>query len=459
MLNPEIFRAYDIRGIVDKDIDEEGVVVIGKAFGTYLEGKGTITVGGDIRTTTPKFKEAFIKGITSTGVNVIDVGICSTPALYFSIFHHKSDGGAQITASHNPKEYNGCKLCINEARALFGDEIQEIREIAEKGEFVKGKGKIKNEEIVPAYQAMIKSKIGLNPAKKLKVVIDSGNGCAGVIAPKIIKELGCEVIELFSEPDGNFPNHLADPTRTECMQDLIKAVKENKADMGIGYDGDADRIGLVDEQGNIIWGDTLLGILAKDLLKRAPASKIIFEVKCSMALQEYIQDQGGHPIMWKTGHSFIKAKLKEEQALLAGEMSGHLFFAEDYYGFDDAIYASCKFLEILSNTDMTLSQMAAEIPSYSITPELRIDCPDNVKFEIVKKVKEELKKDYETLDIDGVRATIEDGWVLVRASNTSPKLIVRAEAKTKDKLDDIKGIILKILSEFKEIKDNLEVLK
>lgn len=448
-LNPEIFREYDIRGLVNKEITEEFAETLGKAFGTYIK-KGTVTVGGDVRQSTVSYKKALIKGLLSAGINIIDVGICPTPALYFSIYHFRTDGGIMITASHNPKEYNGFKLCIREAQALYGKEIQKIRAVMERGKFLKGKGSLKKKEIIPDYIEDISSRIRLS--KKIKVVIDAGNGNAGNVAPELLKKIGCDVTCLYCELDGNFPNHIPDPVNIENIKELIRKVKELKADLGVGYDGDCDRIGAVDDKGNVVWGDKLLALFSRELLKEKPKSKIIFEVKCSQALEEDIKAHDGIPIMWKTGHSLIKAKMRKEKALLAGEMSGHMFFADNYYGYDDAIFASCKLIELLSKTNKKFSELLASLPYYYATPEIRINCSDNEKFKIIKKLKEYFKKKFKIIDVDGVRVIFKDGWGLVRASNTQPKIILRFEAKTKPALKEIKSIILNKLMEFPSLR-------
>lgn len=444
-IESEIFREYDIRGIIDKQLTEETFELIGKAFGTFLK-TGTITVGGDVRTTTPKFKEAFITGILSTGINVIDLGIVPTPTLYYSIIKLKTDGGVEITASHNPKEYNGLKLSLKNAVSLYGEQIQKLKTTIDSGNFQEGKGKLKQKDIVSEYIVDIisRTKIG----RKLRVVVDAGNGTASIIVPKLFEKLDIDAELLYCEPDGNFPNHLPDPTKPELLKDLIAKVKENKADLGIGYDGDGDRIGAVDEKGRIIWGDKLLALLSREILKENPGSKIIFEVKCSEALEEDIKKHGGVPLMWKTGHSLIKAKMKKENAAIAGEMSGHIFFSHGYYGFDDALFASLKLIEMVSNQDKSLSEIADSLAEYPITPEIRIDCPDARKFDIVEEAKELLReKAKKIIDIDGVRAVFEDGWGLIRASNTSPKLIVRAEAKSEEALAKINEILSNTLRE------------
>ncbi len=431
-----IFREYDIRGIVDKDLTEDTVEKVGKAYGSIIQGN--VVVGKDIRQSSEKFSKALIKGIRSTGCNVIDIGVSTTPLLYFSIHYYKQAGGVMVTGSHNPIEFNGLKLC-KEVLSIHGEGIQDIRKIIEKKEFKTGKGKLSNKKPLAHYNSYVKKDIKLN--KKLKVVIDAGNGTAGLTAKKLLQDLGCEVIPLYCEPDGKFPNHLPDPTVVEYLQDLVKKVREEKADVGIGYDGDADRIGIVDEKGEIIWGDRLLMLYSKELQARKPGSKIVFDVKCSNLLEEAIKQHGGIPIMWKTGHSLLKSKMHEENAEIAGEMSGHMFFKDRFLGFDDAVYASCRFLEILSNTDKKASQLLEDVPKTYYTPEIRVDCSEDKKFRIPEELKKELRNEFTICDIDGARIQFQDGWGLVRASNTQPVLVLRFEAQTQQRLEEIRRFV------------------
>lgn len=440
-----IFREYDIRGIVDKDLTEEIVEKVGKAYGSIIQGN--VVIGRDVRESSERFSKALIKGIQSTGCNIIDIGVSTTPLLYFSIHYYKQAGGVMVTGSHNPIEFNGLKLCKG-LMSIHGKDIQEIKEIIEKGEFKTGKGKLQNKKPLTHYNSYIKKGIKLN--KKLKVVIDAGNGTAGITAKKLLQDLGCEVIQLYCEPDGRFPNHLPDPTVVEHMHDLIKKVKEEKADVGIGYDGDADRIGIVDEKGGIIWGDRLLMLYSKELQARKPGSKIVFDVKCSNLLEEAIKQHGGIPIMWKTGHSLLKSKMHEENAELAGEMSGHMFFKDRFLGFDDAVYASCRFLEILSNTDKKASQLLEDVPKTYYTPEIRVDCPEDKKFRIPEELKKELRNEFNIYDIDGARIQFQDGWGLVRASNTQPVLVLRFEAQTPERLEEIRKFVEDKVEEIKK---------
>ena len=445
-MNPQIFREYDIRGIVDTDLTEDVLSNIGLGFGTYMieSGKRKISIGRDIRLSSERFGNALIKGLTESGCDCIDIGMVPTPVLYFSLFHLNVDGGAMITGSHNPPEFNGIKLCSNKT-TLFGEEIQKIRKIIEKGIFSKGSGKVIQKEITKNYIEMVKRKIKLE--KKLKVVIDSGNGTASFIAPKLIRDIGCEVIELFCVPDGRFPNHHPDPTIPKYLETLINTVKKERADLGIAYDGDADRIGAIDNSGKIIWGDQLLVLFAREILKKGKAP-IVFEVKCSQVLYDDILKHGGIPIMWKAGHSLIKQKMHEENAPLGGEMSGHIFFADNYYGYDDAIYASCRLIELLSKTNLNISEILKDLPQMYNTPEIRIGCPDETKFSIVENIKKYFKERYKTIDVDGVRIIFENGWGLVRASNTQPVLVLRFEANSPELLSKIQKIVMDKLAEY-----------
>jgi phosphomannomutase/phosphoglucomutase len=441
-INPQIYREYDIRGVVDRDLTPEIVRRLGQGFGTYMAqlGRKDLVVGRDGRLSSPSYGEALIEGLISTGCNIIEIGVCPTPVYYFSIFHLNKDGGMMVTGSHNPPEFNGFKVSVGKS-TIFGEEIQNLGRLIEKGEFSAGKGNLSKSEIIKPYQDYIKKNIKLE--KKMRVVIDAGNGTAGVVAKPLLRDLGCEVEELYCEIDGRFPNHFPDPTIPGNLMDLIDKVKRIRADVGIGYDGDADRIGVVDDQGHIIWGDQLMILFAREILKYKKGATFVAEVKCSQNLFNDIEKHGGKAIMWRTGHSLIKEKMREEKAALGGEMSGHIFFADRYFGYDDAIYASCRLLELLSKTDRKLTQLLQDVPKTFITPEIRVDCPDEIKFKVVEKVKEELRKGYSIIDVDGVRVKFEDGWGLVRASNTQPVLVLRFEALTQKRLQEIKELVEK----------------
>jgi phosphomannomutase/phosphoglucomutase len=441
-MNSAIFREYDIRGLVPDDLNRDTVYKLGLSIGTYYQnnGAGKITVGRDCRLSSPELRDSLIKGLTETGISVLDTGIVPTPLLYFSIVHTEADGGIQITGSHNPPDYNGLKVCLGIA-SIYGKEIQKIREIAEKEAFKTGNGSLEEIDIVKPYIAYMKENIKSGSIKR-KVVIDAGNGVGCIAAPEIYRNMGLEVDELFCDPDGRFPNHHPDPTIPENLKHLTARVSEISADLGIGFDGDADRIGVVDRQGNLIWGDQLMIIFSRDLLESNPGAAIIGEVKCSQVLYDDIEKHGGRPIMWKAGHSLIKGKMKEENALFAGEMSGHLFFADRYFGFDDAIYAGARLLEILTKKDLSVRDLLAGIPEMVNTPEIRMDCPDDKKFDVVAKIAEEFKKEYDVIDVDGARVLFEGGWGLIRPSNTQPVLVLRFEAEDEETLENIRKIFM-----------------
>lgn len=453
-VNPHIFREYDVRGLVDKDLDIETVELLGKGYGVYMKsfGYNEAIVGRDNRPSSAPFRDALIRGIVSTGCDVIDVGELPTPAFYFSLQEYDKQAGVMITGSHNPPQYNGFKLCRGHG-TIYGEEIQKLRAIIEAGEFPSGEGKVTTADPIPAYTDYIAGNIKVE--QPLKVVIDAGNGVGGKVAPGLLRRLGCEVVELYCDLDGNFPNHFPDPTVPANLEDLIATVAREGADLGISFDGDADRIGAVADDGSIIWGDQLMILFARDILEFNPGGTIIFEVKCSQALIEDIEAHGGKPLMWKTGHSLIEAKIREEKALLAGEMSGHIYFADRYFGYDDAIYAACRLVEFIARKGVRLSELLADIPRYYATPEMRIESTEEEKFQIVDTVKKEFSKDNKIIDIDGVRVVFPDGWGLVRASNTSPVVVVRCEAKTPERRDEIQAMILSKLSKFPSVADKL----
>lgn len=449
-INPSIFREYDIRGIVEEDLSEELVRDLGRAYAAYVEGVGakTIAVGHDARLHSPAFRDALLQGLTSSGLNVVDLGLVPTPLLYFALFHLDLDGGLMVTGSHNPPEYNGFKICVGKT-TISGPEIQKLRGIMEQGSYPSGKGSSSTTDIVGPYIDFCTKKISLE--RPVRLVVDAGNGTGGIVGPPIMKALGCEVEELYCEPDGNFPNHHPDPTVEANIQDLKATVTAGGYEVGVGYDGDADRIGAVDEKGNIIWGDMLLLLAAQDLLKRRPGATIICEVKCSQVLVDEVRRLGGRCIMWRTGHSPIKKKLKEEGALLAGEMSGHMFFADDYFGFDDAIYSSLRLLQLIASSDKSLSAMLAELPPTYSTPEIRVECPEERKFALVEELTAYFKERYDVLDVDGVRINFDDGWGLVRASNTQPVLVLRFEGTSEKALGRAKDVILSKLRSYPEV--------
>lgn len=453
-MNPAIFREYDIRGIADQDLTDEVVYRFGQAYGTYIQSKGIYQciIGRDVRLSGPRIEKTLIAGLTATGVDVVKIGIVPTPVFYFSFFHLDINSGIMITASHNPPDENGFKIGLNKT-TIYGEEIQHLHQLAEEGKFRIGRGSVTETDVIPAYIQMCHQKIKI--IRPLKVVFDPGNGTAGVLLERLVHGYPLQAVFINLTPDGTFPAHIPDPTVPQYLEQAINMVRKTGADCGFGYDGDADRIGTIDEIGNMIYGDRLLAIFARDILTRHPGAKIVFEVKCSQGLVEYIQSLGGVPIMWKTGHSLIKAKMKEEGALIAGEMSGHMFFAEDYYGYDDAIFASLRLLQILSTTGQSLSQLTAEIPYYFATPEIRVRIAspdaDRIKFQIVKKLQDHFRKNYQVIDIDGARVVFGDGWGLVRASNTQPILVLRFEARTPERLKQIKELFWEQLRQFPEI--------
>ena len=452
MINPYIFREYDIRGIVDKDLTDDVVESLGKGIGSYFlkHNAKTASVGGDVRLSTERFRTELVKGLRSVGINVVDVGRVPTPVQYFSMHHLKVDAGIMITGSHNPPDFNGFKITIGNA-PVYGEMIAQIKDIILNGDFSSGKGTYEKVNVIDDYISEIKKDIHIE--KPVKVVLDSGNGAASLVAHRLFKEMGVETINLFDTPDGNFPNHHPDPTVVENIQVLIKTVRESGAAFGVGYDGDADRIGVVDEKGNIIWGDRLMIIFSREILKTNPGAPIIFEVKCSQALPEMIEKFGGKPIMWRTGHSNLKKKMKETKSPFAGEMSGHLFFADRYYGYDDAIYASARMLELVSKSSQKVSELLNDVPQYFSTPEIRAEISsDEEKFKIAEKAKEYFTNKYEVIDVDGVRIQFGDGWGLVRASNTQPVLVLRFEARTEKRLEEIKSLVVGKLKEFGEVK-------
>ena len=449
-INPQIFREYDIRGIVGKDLTPESVTSIGKAIGTYIRrGNGkNMVLGRDVRSSSVEFCNILSKALNSTGCNVIDIGMVPTPVLYFALHHFNADGGVMITGSHNPPEFNGFKISQG-FHSLYGDKVQELKRLIEVNDFEVGTGTTQQQPVLAEYMEKICSILEI--PRKIKVVVDGGNGCFGIVGPDLLKKLGQTPIELFSEPDGTFPNHHPDPTVSENLTDLIEKVRLENAELGIGFDGDADRIGVVDEKGNILWGDQLLTIFARDILSRNQGATIVGEVKCSQNLYQDIKKHGGVPIMAAAGHSLIKNKMRETRALLAGEMSGHICFADNYYGFDDAIFAACRVLQIVSQSNTKVSEMLADLPETAYTPEIRINCPDDQKFKIVHELTEIFREKYEVIDIDGVRVNFDDGWALIRASNTQPVLVLRLEAVTKERLKELVAVIKKQTDKYKPV--------
>jgi phosphomannomutase/phosphoglucomutase len=443
-MNPRVFREYDIRGNADRDLPDEFAHDLGRAIGTHLvrAGAKNMTVGRDCRVTSPRLHAALVKGLLSTGIHLIDVGVVATPILYYSVFHFDTDGGVQITGSHNPPEDNGFKTLRGKS-TIHGAEIQALRKLIEATDYVTGKGTIEERDIIKPYLEMAKSRIELGP-RRFKVVVDAGNGVGGTAAP-LIRSLGFDVTELYCEPDGRFPNHHPDPTLEKNVADLIAKVKEVGAEVGIALDGDADRIGVVDAQGRIVWGDQLMILFARSILKEIPGATFVSEVKASKALYDEIAKAGGRGIMWKVGHSLIKEKMKEEGAVLAGEMSGHIFFQHRYFGFDDAIYSAARVVELLSRSEMTLAEHVDTLPKLHNTPEIRYELADEIKFEVVKRAVAYFKTRpdgiVDVVDVDGARILWKDGWGLVRASNTQPALVLRFEAESDARVTELRTLV------------------
>jgi phosphomannomutase / phosphoglucomutase len=447
-MKPEVFREYDIRGIVATDFPADAVVTLGRAFGTYAiqQGAKSVALGHDCRESSPHLAASLKQGLMAAGMHVVEIGMVSTPQLYFATFEYDTDAGIQITGSHNPIEYNGFKLTLHK-RALFGSEIQEVRKIQESGAFVAGTGRSETRDIVPAYYKRIEGDVKF--ARKFKVVIDGGNGMAGPGAVHLFSALGADVVPLFIEPDGTFPNHHPDPTVEHNLEALIHAVREHKADLGVAFDGDGDRVGVVDEHGKIIWGDMILLYLAAAISKEIPGAKFVADVKCSKVLFDEVAKRGGDIEMFKTGHSLIKARMKEVHAELAGEMSGHIFYKHRWYGFDDATYTALRYAEILTQSDAPLSKFYATLPATVSTPEIRLDIPEAKKWHVVEQAQKWFAAEgYQVNTIDGVRVTFADGWGLMRASNTQPVVVLRFEAESEGRLNEIEGLFRKKLAEW-----------
>ena len=448
MLKPTIFREYDIRGVADTELLTPDVVDLGRGLGTLLQRKSgrSITLGRDCRLSSPRLRDALLEGLVDSGCEVTDIGVVPTPLLYFSAVHLEADGGVMITGSHNPSEFNGFKTVCGTG-TLHGETIQEVRRIIETRDFLHGHGSHDDMDVIPAYLDQVAPQFEFS--RRVKVVLDGGNGTAGPVVHRLFERLNCEVTELFFPMDGRFPNHHPDPTVPANLKHLRDAVHAQKAELGIAFDGDSDRIGAVDENGEVIYGDMLLLIFGREILTRKPGATFIGEVKCSQLLYDELKRLGGNPVMYKTGHSLIKAKMKEEHAELAGEMSGHMFFADRYFGYDDAIYAACRLIEIVARSGQPLSAQFAGLPKLVSTPEIRVDCPDEVKFQVVERVAASFKKTHKVIDIDGVRVLFEHGWGLLRASNTQPVLVMRFEAESEEWLKQYQRQVEAVLEEAK----------
>ena len=438
-----IFRQYDIRGIVGQDLTEEVARFVGRAYAAYMKESGMdgpVAVGRDNRPSGEGLRDALVGGLTECGVDVVDVGIVPTPLLYWSLHHVGVVGGIQITGSHNPPEYNGFKMSVG-TDSLHGKGIQRLYALGRAGNFPTGRGEVKSEDVIERYVADVARRIGRMP-RALDIVIDCGNGAGSVVADRLFDRLGLRCTYLFCESDGTFPNHHPDPTVPENLEDLIAAVQSRKADLGIAFDGDADRIGVVDGEGRIVWGDHVLILYARDVLTRTGKGQpIIFDVKCSQALPDAVRAAGGEPIMWRTGHSLIKEKMKETSAPIAGEMSGHMFFKEGFYGHDDALYGAARLLRIIADSGHSLTELLSDVPKFVSTPEIRVDCAEDIKFEIVQRAVDHFRASYDVIDVDGVRVQFGDGWGLIRASNTQPVLVMRFEALTDRRLAEIREVM------------------
>lgn len=444
-ISPEIFRAYDIRGIVAKNLSAAVVCEIGRAIGSEADERGqqTIVVARDGRISSPELSVALIDGLRASGRDVIDIGVVPTPVLYFATYHFKTNSGVMLTGSHNDPEYNGLKIVLDH-QTLSGGDITKLYERIMNNRLSEGEGSLQLTDISADYLKRITDDIPVVGDNAFKIVVDCGNGVAGQLVPQLYRAMGHEIIELYCDVDGNFPNHQPDPSQPENLQPLIYRVKEEHADLGFAFDGDGDRLGIVDGAGNIIWPDRQMMLFAKDVLSRNKGASIIFDVKCSRYLKDIIESNGGKAFMWKTGHSWIKSKMREIHAPLAGEMSGHIFFKERWFGFDDALYAGARMLEILINTQGSPTEIFAVLPNGISTPELRIPLAEKYHKQIMQTIQDKMTFEHaEIIDIDGLRVNFADGWGLIRASNTSPFLVVRFEAESKEAL-------ARIQTEFRE---------
>jgi phosphomannomutase/phosphoglucomutase len=464
MFKDSIFREYDIRGVVGRDYDAEFSFLLGKAFGSLVRewnrDAQRVSVGRDARLSSDTLSARLIQGIVSTGIDVYDIGLCPTPLQYFSLYHLNLAGGIMLTGSHNPPEYNGFKLSVGK-QTIFGEEIQRIKKrmYEQAWHIHPSPGTIEPYDILSAYREFMIQRFSYlsDPQyRRLKIIVDAGNGTAGIIVPEILEGIGCDVVPLYCEPDGRFPNHHPDPTVPEYIKDLISTTKECAADMGVGYDGDADRIGIVDPSGNIVWGDQIMILLSREILRKHPNAVIIGDVKCSQKMFDDIEKHGGNPIMWKTGHSLVKDKMRKENAVLAGEFSGHIFIADDYFGFDDALYTTFRLVEIMKLSGRGIRELLADIPRSVYTPEIRIECRDDLKKAVVEKLTS-LCKEYaqsgespvpikKIYDIDGARVVFDKGWGLVRSSNTQPVIVMRFEAEDEESLNTYRSFLEEALN-------------
>ncbi|MDP8923558.1 MAG: phosphomannomutase/phosphoglucomutase [Chloroflexota bacterium] len=450
-INPHMFRAYDIRGLAGTDLTPEVARLIGQAWGTWLRRRGgaTTVIGRDLRPHSPGLRDGFVEGATAAGVDVTDIGYATSPLMYFATIARQTAGGVNITASHNPVEYNGIKMVERDALPISEEEIREVRDLTLSRDFERGSGQVDTWDPKAAYYAKIASAVTL--ARPMKVVVDTGNGVAGLFVPEMLRRLGCEVIELYTEPDSSFPNHLPDPEKEENMRDLMALVPKVGAEVGLAWDGDGDRLGVCDERGHRYEADFINILLARDLLSRHPGSTVLLDVKSSINVLDDIRARGGKPMLWKTGHSFMKRKMRQDGIMLGGELSGHMFVAEDYYPIDDGLFAAARLLSILSRSDRPLSQQFEGLSTLYATHLIQLHCPDDKKFQVVRALREALAAKYPVDDIDGARADCGDGWALVRSSNTSPALTVRAEARTAEALDRITEEMRSLLARHPEV--------
>ncbi len=447
MIPAHIFREYDIRGIAERDMPSPLIEDLGRALGTFLvrDGRRRIALGRDCRLSSPRLWEALRKGLLETGLTLIDIGVGPTPMMYFTVFDLDLDGGVQITGSHNPPRENGFKMMLGKA-SLFGDDIQTLRRMIEERDFARhGGGKVEEHDPLPAYIGFVRGNVKL-ARKDLRVAIDAGNGAGGPMALAAVRAAGIEPVALLCEMDGAFPVHHPDPSQPQNLELLRQTVLEQRLDFGIAYDGDGDRIGLVDGRGETIWGDKLMVLFSRAILARHPGAAVISEVKCSQTMYDDIEAHGGRAIMWRTGHSLIKKKMREEHAALAGEMSGHMFFADRFFGFDDAVYATLRLLEIAAESDRPIHEMLADVPLTFATPELRVHCADETKFQLVEQVLSHYRRTHDVIDVDGARIKFDGGWGLVRASNTQPVLVLRFEAASEARLAQIRNEVEAVVS-------------
>lgn len=445
-LDPTIFREYDVRGIAWENLDPQVCTVLGAAYGSMVreDGNPRVVVGRDARLSSKDLSQAFIAGLMGTGCEVFDVGLVTTPIVYFAVKHLGAAGGVVITASHNPAQYNGLKLRKGPL-PFRGEEIQALKRLAESGPFLEGRGRLtRRPDILEAYLSAVKQRVKIE--RSFKLVIDAGNGTTGLVAPELFRQLGCEVKELYCEPDGRFPHHLPDPSEEENMQELIAVVKEHQADVGIAYDGDGDRVGLVSDKGQILSGDLIVALIAGEMLKREPGT-VVFDLLSSRALIDVIEGGGGVPRMAPTGYTRVMEEVKRSKALLGGEASGHIFFQDDLFDFDDGIFASAKVLEALSSAGRQLSSIIAQIPRYYSAPEVKLPCADEYKFAVMERIRACFSDRFEFVDLDGLRIDFEDGWASVRASHTTPNIALVFEARTKERLEEIRSLIMRELAE------------